>query len=59
MFSIITRIEATPFQTMGTCPEVRRVEGGWGGPRQLQRSITDPAVFALEHEGPRCHLPFG
>lgn len=31
MFSIITRIEVTPSQTLGTCPEVRPGGGqSWG-----------------------------
>lgn len=36
--SIITRIEVTPSQTLGTCPEVRRVKGGLGKPKPVTES---------------------
>lgn len=39
--SIITRIEVTPNQTLGTCPEVRRVEGDLGKPRPVTESTSD------------------
>ena len=34
MFSIITRIEVTPFQTLGTCAEVRPGREQSGGGRE-------------------------
>lgn len=51
MFSIITRIEVTPSQTLGTCPEVRPGGGqSWGGGRGASRArprrcgaLTEPA----------------
>lgn len=36
--SIITRMEVTPSQTPGICPEVRRVQGGLGNPRPVTES---------------------
>lgn len=45
MFSIITRIEVTPSQTLGTCPEVRRggrSRAGAAGPGAERRPLTAP-----------------
>lgn len=65
MFSIITRIEVTPFQTLGTCAEVRlRRKQSWDGregPCLVSCACLAPeqAVSSIEYEGQQRHLRLG